>query len=146
MMTASLSQSERLLFKSLADYLIPASGKMPAASSVGVHEDLLDRVLAARPDLGDGLKRGLAACQTGTAGEALNALMKSDESAFQAISLAASGGYYMAAEVREELGYPGQGEAPYDPLETPAYLTNGMIERVVRRGSLYRPTARIAKS
>ncbi len=145
-MTATLSQSERLLFRSLADYLIPASGKMPAASSVGVHEDLLDRVLAARPDLVDGLKRGLVACQTGAADEALNALMKADESAFQAISLTASGGYYMAAEVRENLGYPGQGEAPYDPHETPAYLTNGMIERVVRRGSIYRPTVEDSKA
>ncbi|GAB5471157.1 MAG: hypothetical protein Kilf2KO_41870 [Rhodospirillales bacterium] len=145
-MTAILSQSERLLFKALADYLIPASGKMPAASSVGVHEDLLDRVLAARPDLVDGLKRGLAGCRTGAAGAALNALMKADESAFQAIGLAASGGYYMAAQVREKLGYPGQGEAPYDPHETPEYLTNGMIERVVRRGSLYRPTVKAAKA
>lgn len=146
MMTATLSQSERLLFKSLADYLIPASGKMPAASRVGVHEDLLDRVLAARPDLVDGLKRGLAACQAGTASEALNALMKTDESAFQAISLAASGGYYMATEVRAQLGYPGQGEAPYDAHETPVYLTNGMIERVVRRGGIYRPTTKTAKA
>ncbi len=139
-MAMTLSEPERLLFKSLADFLIPASGKMPAASAVGVHEALLDQVLVARPDLLDDLKRGLAACRTGAPSVTLNALMKADDAAFQAIGLAASGGYYMAAEVREKLGYPGQGEVPYDPHETPAYLTNGMIERVVRRGSLYRPT------
>ncbi|MEO1190907.1 MAG: hypothetical protein AAFY02_04075 [Pseudomonadota bacterium] len=142
MMGTPLSQDERQLFKSLADYLIPASGKMPSASAVGVHEALLDSVLAARPDLVDDLRRGLDACRGSTASEALNALMKADGGAFQAISLAASGGYYMAAEVRSALGYPGQGEAAYDPHDTPTYLTNGMIERVVRRGTLYRPTIR----
>ncbi len=139
-MTARISDDERGLFKSLADYLIPASGKMPAASAVGVHEHLLDRVLEARPDLIEGLLRGLAACRSEPAGLALNALMKADEAAFQAVSLAASGAYYMSEEVRQKLGYPGQGNAPYDPQETPSYLINGMIERVVRRGSIYRPT------
>ncbi len=142
MMSQRISEAERARFKTLADYLIPQAGKMPAASAVGVHDALLDRVLDARPDLLEGLKRGLTACQEGPAGPALNALLKADEAAFQSLSLCASGGYYMAEEVREKLGYPGQGNAPYDPLETPVYLVNGMIERVVRRGPLYRPTPR----
>ncbi len=139
-MAARLSDDERAWFKSLADYLIPAAGKMPAASAVGVHEGLLDRTLEARPDLVEDLKRGIASTAGKPVGPTLNALMKEDEAAFQAISLAASGGYYMAPDVRERLGYPGQGEAAYDPHETPEYLTNGMIERVARRGPLYRPT------
>lgn len=139
-MSTSLTDAERSLFRELADYLVPASGSMPSASQVGAHEALLDEALAARPDLAEGLRRGLAACAGQPPGPALNALLKADESAFQALSLAASGAYYMSATVRERLGYPGQGNAPYAVQETPAYLTNGMIERVVRRGPLYRPT------
>lgn len=142
MMAQQISDSDRALFAKLADYLIPAYGKMPSASAVEVQGDLLDKVLDARPDLLEGFKRGLAACGSGETGPQLNALMKEDGEAFHAVSLAASGAYYMADEVRKQLGYPGQEGGAYDPHETPEYLTNGMVERVVRRGSLYRPTPR----
>lgn len=142
MMSSRLTAEERAQFKTLADYLVPATAKMPSASQVGAHEALLDEVLDARPDLLDGLKRGIAACAGKPAGPALNALLKEAEADFQALSLCASGAYYMAPKVREALGYPGQGNAPYEVQETPAYLTNGMIERVVRRGPLYKPTPR----
>jgi len=142
MAAATVTEEERQAFAALADYLVPASGEMPAATAVGVDKELLDEVLRARPDLLEGLRRGIAACAGKPPGEALNALMKDDAEAFGAVSLAASGGYYMADAVRERLGYPGQEGAPYDPHETPDYLTNGMIERVVRRGPLYKPTPR----
>ncbi len=142
MMAQQISDSDRALFAKLADYLIPAYGKMPSASSVEVQGDLLDKVMDARPDLLEGFKRGLAACQSGEPSAALNALLRADAAAFQALSLTASGGYYMADEVRKQLGYPGQEGGAYDPHETPEYLTNGMIERVVRRGLLYRSTPR----
>jgi hypothetical protein len=61
---------------------------------------------------------------------------------FEAISPAASAGYSMTDRVRELIGYPGQENAPYDPLKTPDCLTNGMIERVVGRGPIDKPAAR----
>jgi len=140
-MAGQVTDEERQRFRTLADYLIPAHGKLPSAGSVGVHQDLLDTVLDARPDLVEAFKRGIAACADEPPGPALNSLMQEDEAAFGAVSLAASGGYYMAPTVRQAIGYPGQGNNPYDPHETPEYLTNGMIERVVRRGPLYRPTS-----
>ena len=54
----------------------------------------------------------------------------------------ATGGYLMSETVREAMGYPGQEPAPYDPHETPEYMTNGMLERVTLRGPIYRPTPR----
>ena len=104
------------------------------------HEALLDRVLDHRPDIVGDLLRGLAAAEGAEPGEAANRLSQSDTAAFNAITLAASAAYYMCNEVRALIGYPGQEKAPYDPHETPVYLTNGMIERLVRRGPIYRPT------
>ncbi len=135
-----LSADERAVFAGLADLLIPRHGRMPSATEVGAHAELLDRVLAHRPDIADDLRRGLSAAQGEDPGVAANRLGQRDAAAFNAITLAASAAYYMCAEVRALIGYPGQDKAPFDPRETPAYLTNGMIERLVRRGPTYRPT------
>ena len=135
-----LSPEERAAFAGLADFLIPRHGRLPAATEVGAHEELLDRVLGHRPDIVEDLRRGLAAAQAAEPSEAANRLSQSDAAAFSAVTLAASAAYYMCDEVRALIGYPGQEKAPYDPHETPVYLTNGMIERIVLRGPIYRPT------
>lgn len=137
-----LTEAQRARFASLADRLLPAWGKMPAASAVQVHRDMLDLVLQVRPDLVDEFARGLAACAEGEASDAINRLFRDDHAAFNAINLIATAAYYMTDEVRARIGYPGQENAPYDPHETPDYLTDGTLERVVRRGPLYRPTPR----
>ena len=135
-----LPPDQRAVFKQLADVLIPAYGKMPAASAVGVHEDLLDEVLKHRPDIREDLLRALQLAKDKNPTDAANEMLRTDESAFNALGLAASGGYYMSHKVRELLGYPGQEDVKYDPHETPDYLTDGTIERVIARGRVYRPT------
>lgn len=139
---SGLSASERAVLAGVADLLIPRYETMPAASEVGVQEQLIDDVLACRPDVIEAFRRGLEKCRGKDPSEAANALSQDDAEAFGALSLAISAAYYMADEVRERIGYPGQERAEYDPFETPDYLTNGMIERVVRRGPVYKPTPR----
>jgi hypothetical protein len=56
---SAVSESDRAVFARVADYLIPEGEGMPAASQVGVPGDLLDAVLAARPDLVEPFLRGL---------------------------------------------------------------------------------------
>ncbi len=137
-----LTAELRGVFKKLADVLIPAHGKMPAASAVGVHEGLLDDVLKHRPDIRDDLLRALTAAQGREPPAVANNLLRQDAAAFNALGLAVSGAYYMSPRVRELLGYPGQESVTYDPYATPNYLTDGMLERVVARGPIYRPTPR----
>jgi hypothetical protein len=137
-----LSDADRGVFARLADALIPAWEKMPAASAVGVHKDLLDAVLAARPDLVDGVKQAIEYAAQRDTSAALNGLYRDDRSAFDALTLAATGAYYMAEGVRTVIGYPGQESPPYDPFETPDYLLDGSLERVTRRGPVYRQTPR----
>ena len=138
-----LTDQDRKTFAGVADRLVPAHGRMPAASAVKVEGELLDLVLRARPDLEEGLARALKACAGKDPSQAVNALHGSDADAFGALSLAVTGAYYMADEVWKQLGYPGQAPGgSYDPHDTPDYLTDSTLERVVRRGSLYRPTPR----
>jgi len=137
-----LSDADRGVFARLADALIPAWKKLPAASAVGVHKDLLDAVLAARPDLVDGVRQAIEYARERETSAALNGLFHDNKGAFDALTLAATGGYYMAEDVRTTIGYPGQESPPYDPFETPEYLLDGILERVTRRGAIYRSTPR----
>lgn len=137
---ANLSSEQRAAFAAVADLLIPAYKKYPSATSVGVHEKMLDDVLGFRPDLVEAFLRGIAKIDTANLSASVNTLYKADPDAFNAISLAASGGYYMTPEVRQVLGYPGQESVPYDAHEVPDFLMNHRLENVSRRGPIYRST------
>jgi hypothetical protein len=137
MMTRQLTDEDRTLFGAFADHLIPAYKKMPRATDVGVAADLLDAVLGFRPDLREAFFRGLDAIRGLPAAEASERLFKSDYPAFEVLGLVASGGYYMAPEVRYLMGYPGQESLSYDPHATPDYVTSGLLDRVVKRGPIY---------
>ena len=91
-----LTAELRAVFQQLADVLVPAHGKMPAASAVGAHEALLDDVLKHRPDIRDDLLRALTAAQGQEPRAAANNLLRQDEAAFNALGLAVSGAYYMS--------------------------------------------------
>jgi len=137
-----LTDSDRDIFAKMADIIIPAWQRMPSASAVGVHKELLDAVLRARPDLVEGVKSAIEACRGRSPGEGVNDLFRSNRAAFDAFTLAATGAYYMDDTVRKLVGYPGQESPPYDPWETPDYLTDGLLERVTRRGAIYKSTPR----
>lgn len=127
-------------FGRIADLLIPAHKAFPAATAVGVHEKTLDDVLGFRPDLAEAFFRGLERVDGADLSASVNALFRDDPDAFNAVSLVASGGYYMKPEVRAVLGYPGQESVTYDAHAVPGYLTDQSLERVIRRGAIYRPT------
>jgi hypothetical protein len=132
------TDEDRAVFGRVADVLIPAYKAMPAATEVGVQGPMLDDVLRFRPDIVQAFQRGLSKLGGLEPLDGANALYRDDREAFNAVSLAASAGYYMTPRVRDLIGYPGQENVPYDPHATPDYLTDGKLERVVRRGSIYR--------
>jgi len=140
MRDTTMTSEERALFAQVADILIPAYQEMPAASTVGVHDDLLDTVLMHRPELIEDIRRGLKGMEAKCDKAAVQALYLSDTPAFDAISLAASGAYYMSESVWKKLSYPGQENAPFD-IESPrAYNEEGLLDKVLARGPIYRPT------
>ena len=136
----STDRNDRDTFAAIADILIPEAEGMPAASSVGVHEDVLDRILSLRPDLSEAFRRGIAYANGKDARVAAEALNQEDAQALSAIGLVASAGYYMSPRVRDLIGYPGQERRTFDPDATPEYVTNGMLKVVQDRGAIYKPT------
>ena len=140
-MNSLLTSEHRVIFAGIADFLIPNAEGMPSASEVGVQGPILDRVLSLRPDLSEAFFRGLEKSVSHSAADAANALNSSDSEAFGAISLVASAAYYMVPQVRELIGYPGQESRPDpDPDATPPYVANGMLQQVIDRGPIYKPT------
>ncbi|HVJ41896.1 MAG TPA: hypothetical protein VM639_10370 [Dongiaceae bacterium] len=140
-MTTTLDARLRETFAAIADVLIPNAEGMPAASEVKVHETMLDHIVALRPDLREDLLRGLTKAAGRNATEAANDLNKTDAAALSAIGLVASAGYYMTPRIRELIGYPGQESRPdSDPDAVPEYVKNGMLQQVIDRGPIFKPT------
>jgi|HubBroStandDraft_5_1064220.scaffolds.fasta_scaffold155981_2 hypothetical protein len=138
---SKIDQQVRDTFAGIADVLIPEAEGMPSASSVGVHEaQYLDRILGLRPDLAEAFFRGIQNAHGQEPRSAAEQLHANDTPALGAIGLIASSAYYMSPPVRELIGYPGQTSRPFDPDETPEYLTNGMLKRVQDRGPVFRQT------
>src|SRR5690349_24841358 len=135
----TFNQEERMLLGRLADELTPAGDGMPAASVAGVADEWLDAVLAARPDLAVGLKSLLQkALDWPAAAAAMDYFRSNDPEAFGVLTEIAAAAYFMNPEVQRAIGYSGQEPRPMDPR--PDYLDDGLLEAVIRRGPIYRPT------
>ncbi|VDC22691.1 hypothetical protein [Pseudogemmobacter humi] len=137
---SALTQTERDILAGIADYLIPEAEGMPSASQVNLASELADRVFAVRHDL-VGPVRGALGKVPGLAGEvAAKKLADIDPEGFHAITTVASAGYFMSPKTREALGYPGQESRPFDPDKTTDYLEDGLLQPVIDRGPIYKPT------
>ena len=125
----------------VADGLIPEADGMPAPSEVDIGGRQLDIVLASRPDLGESLRRALAgAADVDDAIAWVEELRVHDADAYDALVTAVVAGYYMHPRVMRLLGYPGQVPEEVSVDGYPAYVDEGLLERVYERGPIYRPT------
>lgn len=106
---------------SLADELIPAADGMPAASAVGVHAALLDRVLTARPDLRSGLVAALDTLR----------IDPSDPAARGRVAYVVAGAYYLDDGVRRRLGYATDDPAPVRIEGFPTYVADGLLDHLL---------------
>jgi hypothetical protein len=138
----TIDPTMRETLKGLADVLLPAAERMPAASGAGVHDEWLDRVLAARPDLVPMLARVLTEAAGRQPDEEVRRLKREDRPGFLALASACAGGYYLNPDVRRRLGYPGQEPVLPEPGESEHELADGILQPVIARGSIYRPTPR----
>lgn len=121
---------ERERLAALADAIIPPGHGKPAPSEVGIGGVLLDRVVAARPDLVGALRRALQP-GSGDVAARLQALGATDTEARDALELAVAGGYYMSAEVRALIGWPGDEPVPVRPDAYPPYFEEGLLDHLI---------------
>lgn len=131
--------SLRAWLADVADALIPANDQMPAASAVDVAGRQLDVVLAARPDLLAGLSEAHVLAGDAPASDVLDRLPPT-EAAREALLLVVAGGYYSSARVNALLDYRGQTPEPVRADTYPPYVAEGLLDSVLERGPIYRPT------
>jgi len=135
---AEISDDVRRRLSTIADDLIPAAEGMPAASEVDVGGGQLDLVLQWLPDLAPHLVRALSWSEIPESGiEWARRLKEQDADAYAALTVVIVGAYYTHPEVRRLLGYPGQLAKPVF-IGYPEYATEGLLDAVLDRGSIYR--------
>jgi hypothetical protein len=134
----NIDKTDRALLGRLADELIPAGVGFPSASSAGVAGAWLDAVLTARPDLEVVLKDLLQKARIGIPAAVVERLRTDDPGAFGILAEITAAAYFMNPDVQRAIGYSGQDPRPIDPR--PDYLDDDLLEAVIRRGPIYRPT------
>ena len=135
-----LTAEERALLATVADHLIPAAHGMPSAAGV-LTDDRLRFVLNARPDLVAPIRAALTAGLADDPAERVAALAEHDPAALGALQLAIVAGYYTDKTVRALIGYPGQVALTIRSWEVPPYVEEGLIDRVLARGPVWRDPA-----
>jgi hypothetical protein len=130
--------AQRAVLAGLADVLIPAGDGMPSASAGAVAEEGLNKVLAAVPDLGASLADVLAKAKGREPAEVIAGLARTDPAAYGILAEVVTAAYFMNPDVRKAVGYTGQGPSPIDPRVD--YMEDGLLESVIKRGPIYRPT------
>ena len=103
---------------------------MPAADIAGGADALLDRVLDARPDLADAVRRA-AAARFDDPDTRLRELRATDRAGYRALVLAVLAAYYRSPEVRARIGYPGTEPNPVGRFEYPEYLAEGLLDHLI---------------
>ncbi|UUX94044.1 hypothetical protein [Aquabacterium sp. J223] len=120
----------------VCDAMIPADpeGLMPSARDAGVPEIFLPRALALRDDWAAAFIAALASLPPEAPREPLAAIRALDPQSYYIVGQLVAGAYFMNAQVRQALRYPGQqslhDEPDYDEIMAAA-------ERVQARGSAY---------
>jgi hypothetical protein len=126
----------------LADELIPAGSGMPSASAAGVAGRYLDALLEARPDLAAPLLTALEQVEDLAPGAAIAHLRDAHPDGWGVLTAIVPGAYFLNPEMRAAIGFPGLEARPIDAAAEPDYLAGGLLDSVVARGPVYRPTPR----
>jgi hypothetical protein len=133
--------TQRAVLAGLADVLIPAGDGMPSASAAAVAAEGLDQVLAAVPSLATSLADVLARAKGHEPSEVVASLGRTDPAAYGVLTEVVTAAYFMNPDVRQAVGYTGQGASPIDPRVD--YMEDGLLESVIKRGRIYRPTPKV---
>lgn len=134
----TFDEQDRALLAQLADLLIPASATLPSASQADVASRYLDLVLAARPDLAAGLRNLLDQARGCDVVEFVAQQRRANSPAFGILAELVPAAYFMNEHVCRLVGYGGQTAQSID--EHPDYLDDGLLDSVIARGMIYRPT------
>jgi len=137
---AAFDTGRRAAFAAVADHLIPAAHGMLSAAEV-VGDDRLRFVLSSRPDLLQPLLAALRPELGDDARARVDALERDEPAVLAALQLVIVAGYYTDKRVRELIGYPGQEAIEVKSWLVPLYVEEGLIDKVLERGPVWRDPA-----
>jgi hypothetical protein len=124
-----LTPDQRRVLAGLVDHLIPASGPMPSATAVGVHDGLIDRALGHRPDLVHPFTEALDAASGHDPQAELTALAEHRPELFQALTLLTAGAYFLSPIARDALGHTPPPRAVRDDVNDYVELLATVMDR-----------------
>jgi hypothetical protein len=118
--------------------LMPPDGPLPSVEEADVAGQYLDDALAARPDYALVLIEAVRRVDGMPIAEAVAHLRDAEPRLWETVTTVLPAAYLMNPDVRRSLGYGGQSPQPIDLNPAPDY--EGLIDDVLRRGPIYRPT------
>ena len=124
----------------IADILMPGGDGLPLPSEIDIQGYWIDEALVAAPALAGSL--GFVLQANASPPDIIDDLRANEPEVFMALTFLLSGAYFMHPTVRKALGYEGQAIPENPPLEGEAeyYLEDGLLEPVIARGRIHRPT------
>jgi hypothetical protein len=134
------SDQQRVILRRLGDTLAPASDTMPSFSEADKTGRFLTRAFEALPHLGPLALAAADGLGEGNPDEYLQRLSAEQPETFSALHLILVGAYLINRRVWTRLGYPGRKPVPVLEDEADFYLDGGLLDQVIARGSIYRPT------
>jgi hypothetical protein len=136
---ASADQTARL--RRLGDVLAPASETMPSFSEADKSGRFLLRAFEALPHLAPLAIAAADALGDSEPREYLERLSVERPEMFSALHSTVVGAYLINRRVWKRLGYPGRKPRPVLDDEADFYLEGGLLDPVIARGPIYRPTS-----
>jgi hypothetical protein len=135
-----LTDSQRARLAVFADLMISGGSGMPSASEIDVQGKWIDRVFSVREDLISVVLEVIE--QIGEPKKILAAIRVTKPNLFSEFGYTVAGAYFLHPKVRKELGYPGRLPVSRPALvdEAESYLEDGILDPVIARGPIYRPT------
>ncbi|RRR86073.1 hypothetical protein [Streptomyces sp. RP5T] len=137
-----VTDAELATLRAVADVLIPATDKNPAATQAPDFDSWLHRAVDARAD-SFGLLTEVLAELDGLDQVALDAALRrlhSEEGeSFVVLSAVVAGAWLLVPEVKAAVGYPGQKRDVPRLEEAADQISDGILDPVLDRGFIYTP-------
>ncbi|MCB1445213.1 MAG: hypothetical protein KDJ87_05250 [Rhizobiaceae bacterium] len=111
-MTQSLGREQSRMLAELADQLIPPAPGAISASEAGIPGPLLDKIEQYAPERLDLLRLVVEAAAKTDPATALEKLKVDDRITYDSFCETIAAAYFMSAEVRRKVGFPGREPVP----------------------------------
>ena len=137
--TSRIDAATRAGVARIMDVLLPGEGRLPRATDVDAHGELLDRVLRADPTLIPIVQEAGAHASTAETLTFTDIEAQAGDDG-ERLVFALHAAYYMSSEVRARLGYPGQKPVPLTAATPDQVTSDELLAPVIARGRFHLPT------